>query len=123
MKKQLQLLCCYALSLFVCIASVHAQQERSSVTGIIRSENGATLSNATVVAQNTKTNYTASTQTDSTGVFYFSGLPSGGGYSFTFSYIGFETQTLGAYSLKPGATFSLIVLLKEQANTLNNVVV
>ena len=50
-------------------------------------------------------------------------MPAGNAYSFTFTYVGYETQTLNGYTLKPGATLSLIVNLKGQSNSLNDVVV
>lgn len=114
---------CLLLATHFISLPLKAQDARSSVTGIIRNEKGENLSNATVTAKNKKTNFTASSQSDSTGVFHFSGLPSGGLYNFTFSYIGYETQTMDGYTLKPGSTFSPIVRLKEQNNALNDVVV
>ncbi|TKK71738.1 SusC/RagA family TonB-linked outer membrane protein [Ilyomonas limi] len=100
-----------------------AQEQRSNVTGIVKNEQGAPLTNATVTVNNKNANFTASTQTDTGGVFHFSGLPAGDAYNFTFLYIGYESQTLTGYTLKPGATLSLIVNLKGQSNALNDVVV
>src|SRR3954471_19176097 len=71
-----------------------AQDQRSNVTGIVKNEQGTALTNATVTVNNKNSDFTASTQTDSGGVFHFSGLPAGNAYSFTFTYIGYETQTL-----------------------------
>ena len=118
-------LICILLLFSTSFISLHstAQDTRSNVTGIIRNEKGDNLSNATVTVENKKTNFTANTQSDSTGAFHFSGLPSGGTYSFTFSYIGYEKQVKDNYTLKPGTTFSLIIRLKEQNNALNEVVV
>ncbi len=117
---------CTALCLMlvmVLISSDINAQARSNVTGIVRSESGTNLANATVTVKNAKTGFTASTQTDTSGVFHFSGLPSGDSYSFTVSYVGYQPQTLDGYDLKPDATFSMIVDLKEQSSTLNDVVV
>lgn len=101
-----------------------AQQNRSDVTGIVRSEiNGKALAGVSVTVNNAKNNFSASTQTDTLGVFTFSRLPAGPGYSFTFSYVGHETQTLTGYNLKPGADFSFVVELKEQVAKLDEVVV
>ena len=100
-----------------------AQVERGNVTGIVRNEKGENLANASVQASNKKSGFSASSQTDSNGVFHFSGLPTEGSYSFTFTYVGYQSQTLDGYNLKPGATFSLIVNLKEVNSTLNDVVV
>lgn len=100
-----------------------AQEQRSNVTGIVKNEQGTTLSNATVTVNNKNTSFSASTQTDSSGVFHFSGLPAGNAYSFSFSFVGYEPQTIEGYTLKPGATLSLIVNLKGQSNALNDVIV
>jgi len=116
---------CFFLLLTMLFVSLNlkAQDTRSNVSGIVRNEKGENLSNATVSVKNVKSGFTASSQTDSNGVFHFSGLPSGGAYSFTFSFIGYLSQTLNGYTLKPDATLSIIVNLKNQENTLNDVVV
>ena len=116
---------CFFLLLMMLLVSLNsrAQDSRSNVTGIVRNEKGENLSNATVNVKNAKSGFTASSQTDSGGVFHFSGLPSGNAYSFTFSFVGYQSQTLTGYTLKPDATLSIIVNLKDQENTLNDVVV
>jgi len=101
-----------------------AQQNRADVTGIVKSEiTGETLWGVSVTVNNAANNFSASVQTDSAGVFTFSRLPAGPGYTFTFSYIGFEKQVLSGYNLKPGADFSLRVQLKNQDQQVNEVVV
>ena len=114
---------CFFLLLTMLFVSLNlkAQDTRSNVSGIVRNEKGENLSNATVSVKNVKSGFTASSQTDSNGVFHFSGLPSGGAYSFTFSFIGYLSQTLNGYTLKPDATLSIIVNLKNQENTLNDI--
>ncbi|MGY0038985.1 TonB-dependent receptor plug domain-containing protein [Pedobacter sp. NJ-S-72] len=44
-------------------------------------------------------------------------------YSITFSYIGFESYIIKGYQFKASENASLLVKLKEQTNTLNQVVV
>ena len=65
-----------------------------SVSGIVRNDQGEPLSGITVVANNLSTHLTAGTMTDTTGLFHFPKLPVSGKYSFTFSGVGFESQTL-----------------------------
>jgi TonB-linked SusC/RagA family outer membrane protein len=103
--------------------TMKAQEKRTMVTGIVKNETGAPLSNVSVIVRNDKTNFSAGTTTDSTGVFSFSRLPAGGNYSFTLSYVGYETQKLNGYSLKPDATFSLVAKLQETGKTLQDIVV
>src|ERR1044072_1357963 len=101
-----------------------AQQNRADVTAIVKSEiPGEALWGVSVTVNNAANNFSASVQTDSAGVFTFSRLPAGPGYTFTFSYIGFEKQVLSGYNLKPGADFSLRVQLKNQDQQVNEVVV
>ncbi len=100
-----------------------AQEKTSTVSGIVRSESGELLSNVSVTARNSATSLTSGTQTDSTGVFTFIKLPVTGRYSFTFSIVGYEPQTLSGYTLKNDATTSLIIKLKDSSTALSNVVV
>lgn len=98
-------------------------QGRMQVTGTVRTDLGDLLPNASVVALNEKTKYTAGVMTDSNGVFRFSGLPPEGKYSFSISYMGFETQRLDNISLKPGATLTLSVRLVKTVAALSDIVV
>ena len=78
------LFCMYFLTGFIPL--LHAQSTRSDVTGIVRSEiTGRPLEGVSVTVSNAKNNFTASSTTDSAGVFTFSQLPAGPGYTFTFS--------------------------------------
>ncbi|MCU0363266.1 MAG: carboxypeptidase regulatory-like domain-containing protein, partial [Bacteroidales bacterium] len=100
-----------------------AQERTSNVSGIVKSESGMALSNVSVIATNSSTNLASGTQTDSNGVFTFLKLPVNGRYSFVFSSIGFETQTLSGYLLKENATTSIIIKLKDSSTLLKDVVV
>ncbi|MEJ8820189.1 SusC/RagA family TonB-linked outer membrane protein [Lacibacter sp. H407] len=111
-----------ALTLLLSL-SASAQERTSNVTGIVRSENGEPLANVTVVAKNNSTNLTSGTQTDSSGIFKFSKLPVSGRYSFIFSSIGYEPQTLSGYALKEDATTSIIIKLKDSTALLSDIVV
>ncbi|HWV69605.1 TonB-dependent receptor [Chitinophaga sp.] len=101
----------------------HAQHARLQVTGTVRNEQGELLPNASVVALNEKTKYTAGVVTDSNGIFRFSGLPQEGRYLFSISYMGYETQQLNSVALKPGATLTLAVRLSRTIAALNDLVV
>lgn len=102
---------------------IFAQGSRTDVSGIVRNEDGKTLPGASVIVKNPRNSFTAATQTDSTGVFIFSGLPSGSGYSFSFSYVDYEAQNLTGYNLKPDANLSIVVKMKELNRSLNEIVV
>ncbi|WP_343306761.1 TonB-dependent receptor [Chitinophaga niabensis] len=118
----------WRLLLLLCIlisgASTLAQsQVRMQVTGTVRTDQGELLPNASVVALNEKTKYTAGVITDSNGVFRFSGLPQEGKYLLSVSYMGFETQQFSNVQLKPGATLTYSVRLVKTVSALNDIVV
>src|ERR1700761_4123902 len=80
---------------------LHAQQAGTgSVSGIVRNEQGDPVGGVSVVATNLNTGAAAGTQTDTAGVFRFPKLIASGKYSFVFSSVGFQTQTLSGYSVK-----------------------
>ena len=100
-----------------------AQQGNSLVKGIVQNDNNEALSGVSVVIRNAKTNFTAGTSTDTSGLFTFSRVSSGGPYSFTFSAIGYETQTLSGYNIKNDITLSLAMKMKQTVANLDQVVV
>jgi len=105
------------------LSMITLAQGRMQVTGTVRTDQGDLLPNASVVALNEKTKYSAGVVTDSNGVFRFSGLPPEGQYSISVSYIGFETQRLNNVSLKSGATLTFSVRLVKAVAALNDIVV
>src|SRR4051812_41074016 len=69
-------------------------QSNSIIKGVVQNNNNSEpIPGVSVVIRNTRTNFTAGTSTDSSGVFSFSRITSGGPYSFTFSNVGYEPQT------------------------------
>jgi TonB-dependent starch-binding outer membrane protein SusC len=116
----------FALTLlFFIFQSLHvsAQQVTSLVKGLVQSTTAEPLSGVSVIIRNTKNNFTSGTTTDSAGVFTFSRIPPGGPYSFTFSVVGYEPQTLSGYNIKDDITLSLVVNMKSAVATMNEVVV
>lgn len=109
-------------SLVFCIGT-SAQEKVTQVTGIVRNQSGIALANVTVIAKNSTSNFTAGTQTDSSGLFTFFKLPLNGKYSFSFSSIGYEPQTLNGYVLKNEENTSIIIKLKDSTTLLGDVVV
>lgn len=105
------------------VSMISRAQGRMQVTGTVRTDLGELLPNASVVALNEKTKYTAGVMTDTNGVFRFSGLPPEGKYSFSVSFMGFETQRLENVALKPGGTLTFSVRLVKSTAALNDIVV
>ena len=79
---------------------------------------GATVQ---VVHEPSGTRYTAVTNVD--GRFSIQGMRTGGPYTVTVSYIGFETKTLKGINLILGETYDLPVWLSENANELTEVII
>ncbi|MBO9201859.1 MULTISPECIES: SusC/RagA family TonB-linked outer membrane protein [Niastella] len=111
------------LSNLLFLTPTHAQQKNSTVTGVVSNEKNQPLVHVTVVARNTKTNFAAGASSDTAGVFTFTNLPAGGPYNFTFTGVGYQSQDLNGYTLKEGASLSLVVTMHEFESTLDQVVV
>lgn len=106
-----------------CATPAVAQDGNSVVRGIVQGDNNKPLSGVSVVIRNSKTNFTSGTVTDSAGVFTFSRVPAGGPYSFTFSLVGYEMQSMSGYTIKGDATLLLDVELKSLVRSLDDIVV
>jgi TonB-dependent starch-binding outer membrane protein SusC len=102
---------------------LQAQENSSIVKGVVQNNNGDPLTGVSVVIRNTANNFTSGTSTDSTGVFTFSRIPAGGPYKFTFTIVGYESQTLSGYNIKNDITLSLVVKMKDAASSLDQVIV
>ncbi|UKJ06884.1 SusC/RagA family TonB-linked outer membrane protein [Solitalea lacus] len=111
------------LILCVLCINVYAQKGGPKVTGIVQDEKGEVLPGVVVKAENKATGYSSAVATNENGLFAFAELPSGGPYSFTFTFIGLESQTFNNYQVKAGEKISLMVKMKESASQLKEVVV
>lgn len=126
MKMKLPFFCKWLLPLvFVSVLAMdgNAQGKTGSVAGVVRNEAGEPLQSVSVVARNAATGLTSGAQTDSNGVFRFAVLPVDGKYSFTFSIVGYEPQSLSGYTLKEGQLTNILVKLKSNSAVLSDVVV
>ena len=116
----------FALTIPLCLflpSQLTAQTSASLVKGLVQSSTGVPLQGVSVVIKNSQTNFAAGTDTDSAGVFLFTNVPPGGPYSFSFSSVGYQDQTLSGYDIKQGITLSIVVNLVETSSTLDQVVV
>ncbi len=102
--------------------SIYAQNG-NEVKGIVKDANGQPIAGASIVAENQKTQFSSGAQSDSAGVFRFVNLPAGGPYSFTVSYVGYETQTLSGYTIGDKSNISVIIKLESRTQSLDQVVV
>ena len=115
----------YALFSFsiLSVFALQAQNKPGLVSGLVTNASGDPVGSVSVVIRNAKTNFTTGTSTDSLGRFAFSSLSPGGSYSFVFSNVGYETQTLSGYTIKEDGPLSLIIKLKDNTSNLDQVVV
>lgn len=97
-------------------------QTAPAVTGMVRTEKGEALQSITIEARIKGTDSVFSALSDGKGLFRFNSLPPGN-YVFTFSFVGYENTVMTGYTVKPGATISLVVKMKEKQNDLSQVVV
>ncbi len=105
------------------LSGIKAQENASMIKGMVQNDNNQPLPGVSVILRNTKNNFTSGTSTDSSGVFSFARIASGGLYTFTFSTVGYESQTLSGYNIKDNSTLSLVVKLAESSASLDQVVV
>ncbi|WP_276502784.1 SusC/RagA family TonB-linked outer membrane protein [Terrimonas pollutisoli] len=115
-----------ALIFFFCLGqSIECigQQKNSNIKGVVMTDNNGPIPNVNVIIRNSKNNFTSGTTTDSSGIFSFSRIPSGGPYSFSFSAAGFESQTLSGYSVKESSDLSLVITMKESVISMDQVIV
>jgi TonB-linked SusC/RagA family outer membrane protein len=103
--------------------SASAQNVTSSVKGLVESSLGRPIPGASVLLKNNQTNFVAGTDTDSAGMFRFTNVPPGESYSFTFTSVGFQEQTLSGYTIQQGSSLSIVVKMVETTSTLDQVVV
>ena len=100
-----------------------AQQANSvTITGMVSNEKGEALLGVTVEARNAVTMQGQTTTTDQNGNFSFPKLATDGFYTFTFSYLGYDTQKLDKYDLKSRSK-SIKVQLQSNSLMLNQIVV
>ncbi|WP_354330831.1 TonB-dependent receptor [Pedobacter sp. CG_S7] len=100
-----------------------AQDTNASLSGIVESDKGGTLPGVSIDAKNDVTGERKIALTNENGLFKIQNLNSLQTYTITFSYIGFESHIVKNYKFKSGEQASLLVKLKEQSNTLEQIVV
>jgi TonB-linked SusC/RagA family outer membrane protein len=109
------------LSVWLCFTQANAQGS-SAVTGIVKDEDGQPLVGVSIVARSSANNRNAGANTDVRGYFKFPDLPQGNDYAFTFSYIGFESETLKDYAIVTGKTTNLVIRMKRSGDSMSQVV-
>ena len=108
---------------FLLISGSVSAQTGASVTGIVKDAAGGTLPGVSVRIENRERNFRSTTTTNTQGMFSAAGIPPGGGYTFTFSSIGYKAKVLENYTINLLDKLSIAISLDEDATKLNDVVI
>lgn len=109
--------------LFVFTTTILFAQNKNKIVGLVTDKDNTPLINASVIAKNLNSGFSAGTTTDSTGKFFFYNLPEGSNYSFTVSSTNYKPLELLGYSVNAGDTISLLASLESAASVMDEVVV
>ncbi|QNL51575.1 TonB-dependent receptor [Olivibacter sp. SDN3] len=104
------------------LGQIARAQGNRSITGAVSDPQGELIPGVSVFLTGTG-DYKASTITNANGLFTFDELPNNGPYTLTFTYVGFEKQTLTGYEVKAGEKVSVTVTLNENISDLDEVIV
>lgn len=99
------------------------QGTTATLSGMVESDQGGPLPGVSVEVRNEGNAEKRVASTNEKGLFSMPNLNASGSYTITFSYIGFETNVIKGYRFKSGENASILVKLKEQSNTLEQIVV
>jgi TonB-linked SusC/RagA family outer membrane protein len=113
------------LALLLCGTNYLAkgQGKNATLSGMVESNQGGPLPGVSIEIKSDATAEKRVATTNDKGLFTIAGLNTDGSYMITFSYVGFESYVMKNYKFKMGENASLLVKLKEQSNTLEQIVV
>ena len=111
------------IALFSCALAFSQGVTTSSIGGQVTDQNGEPLLGASVVALHTPSGTTYGAATDFDGYYRISGMRTGGPYTITLSYVGFNDDVKNNVFLNLGSTERISSQLVESATALDEVVV
>ena len=115
---------CFLMAIMLYCTTAMAQVTTSSMSGkVTMKDSGEEVIGATVqvVHEPSGTRYNAVSNMD--GRFSIQGMRTGGPYSVTVSYIGFQPKSYKGITLQLGENYDLGIEMSEDANELQEVVV
>ncbi len=113
----------FAIAAFLCMAVGFAQGvTTSSIGGKVTDQTGEPLLGATVVAIHQPSGTTYGAATDFDGFYRISNMRTGGPYTITISYVGFNEKVSNDVFLSLGQTARISAELSESATALDEVV-
>jgi len=92
------------IALVLVPSAISAQSNSSGVTGVVTDAGGALIPGVEVKLTDTKTSRELTTTTNAQGVYTFTNVPQGGGYTLVFSAAGFQRSILNELQLGIGRT-------------------
>lgn len=111
------------LVMLLLTTTVSAQVITASMSGKVVDASNESLIGATVRAVHTPTGTIYNTVTQSNGQYRFQNLRIGGPYTVEFSYVGFNPEKVSNINLVLGEDHTLNIVMKEDAQTLGEVLV
>lgn len=119
LKRILPLLIAILMSPFI----MNAQVTTSSITGFVKSDNGEALDGATVTAVHKPTGTKYVTLTKKDGNFTLPNTVTGGPFTLTIEFVGFEPLVINDIFLNLGEPYTADVTLSQKANVLTGVTI
>jgi TonB-linked SusC/RagA family outer membrane protein len=111
------------LCLLVLLFTGHAVfAQTAEVTGSVLNDKGESLPGVSIQAENLTTHKKAATQTDGKGLFTFRNLVVGEKYNFSFTFIGYVSDSYKDFEVK-GTGNNLLLRMHEETKGLSEVVV
>lgn len=98
-------------------------QSTAKVKGLVQNEQGEPLTGVTVSIFNNATKSKTSTLTNEKGMFEVTSLLVGNSYNLEYSYVGYVTGFTNDFKVKEGDNNTLIIKLKQSAESINEDVV
>ena len=115
----------FLIAAMMMVSTMIAQVTTAAMSGRVSegSANGDAIIGATVQAVHEPSGTRYTTVSNASGFFNIQGMRTGGPYTVTVSYVGFQTKTLKEISLQLGEIYNLSVWLSEDANELSEVLI
>ncbi len=98
-------------------------QQLAQVKGTVVSESGDMLNGVSITINQAGSTTKQTTTTNEKGLFTITNLKAGTKYNFTFSYVGYQDNSVVNYLVNSGDNNSLLVRLKQTVSNLNDIVV
>lgn len=111
----------FAACMFVSL--VNAQVTTAGLSGKVTEKSGEPMIGVNIKATHTPTGTVYYTVTQNNGTYSFTNLRIGGPYTVDYTYVGFNTESRSGITLSLGEDMKLNVQMKEDTQTLDEVVV